>query len=391
MPASRQTLLIPVLAALTGFAPMATDMYLPGLPAIAAEYGGAGARVELTLSAFFTGFAVGQLLLGPLSDRFGRKRPLVLGLTLFTAGSIACANASSIGALVLFRFLEGLGGCAGPVIARAMVRDLWERERAARVLSLMVLIMSLAPLVAPLLGGQVLVFAGWRVIFWCLALFGLSCILAALAVLSETLPFQRRQRGRLTSLVSAYWAPLTSRRYLAYAVSGSIIYCGFFAYLAGSPAVLITYFGVRPDHYGLFFGANVVGIMTMSAINGRLVGRIGVDRALTIGIGVAATAGPVLALVALSGAPPLAFFLPPLFCFVASIGMVGANTMAGCLGLFPDRAGVASALAGTLQFTIGALGATLVSLLGDGTPLPMAGVIAGSGLLSLAVRHVLAR
>lgn len=388
---SRGILLVPVLGMLTAFGPMAVDMYLPGLPAIAQDLGGRPAGAELTLSVFLFGFGAGQLLYGPLADRYGRRRPLVAGLTLFTLASIACALATSMSQLVALRLVEALGGCAGPVLARAMVRDLWERERAARVLSIMVLIMSLAPLLAPLIGGQILIVAGWRAIFWVLAGFGAVCIAAALLTLGETLPPERRQGGALFTLVSAYAAPLSDRRYLGYAATSAAIYAGLFAYLTGSPFVFITLNGVAPEHFGLLFGTNVLGIMAVSAINGRIVIHFGVDRLLGIGSAMAALAGVALFVVAATGIGGFPLLLVPLFLYVSSIGLVGSNAMAGCLGLFPTRAGTASALAGALTFFVGGLGGSLVGLLADGTALPMAGVIAVAGLLTFAARRFLVR
>jgi DHA1 family bicyclomycin/chloramphenicol resistance-like MFS transporter len=249
--------------------------------------------------------------------------------------------------------------------------------------------MGLAPLIAPVLGSQILLFAGWRTIFWALGLFAVLCALGAVAILPETLPPPQRRRGSFFAMLRSYVEPATNRAYLAYAFSGALIFAGLFAYIAGSPFVFITYFGLEPQHYALLFGANALGIMAMSATNGRLVPRIGVDRMLAFGIGLAAVAGMLLlASVALGRGGALAVIVP-LFFFVCSIGMVGANAMAGGLALFPDRAGVASALAGTLQFLTGAVGASLVSAFSDGTPLPMAAVIAGAGILSLFARRTL--
>jgi DHA1 family bicyclomycin/chloramphenicol resistance-like MFS transporter len=390
MTSLRRFLLVPALAALTAFGPMAIDMYLPALPEIARGLGSASGA-QLTLGVFFFGFGFGQLVYGPLSDRYGRRIPLIAGLVLFTAATIGCALAPSMPALIFLRFVQALGGCAGPVIARAMVRDLWPRERAARVLSVMVLIMSLAPLLAPIAGGQVLVWAGWRAIFWILAGFGIFCIAAALVVIGETLPPERRAQRSVGGMIVAYAGLLMHRRYLSYALAGGMIYAGLFAYITGSPFVFITLYGVPPEHFGWVFGANVLGIMLVSSINGRIVVRVGIDRLLETGLAVGAVAGILLAVTAASGFGGFAGILVPLWFFVASIGMIGANAMAGALAIFPDRIGQASALAGTLQFLIGALGGTAVGALNDGTAVPMAGTIAAAGLLGLVLRRLLRR
>ncbi|HLI10060.1 MAG TPA: Bcr/CflA family multidrug efflux MFS transporter [Alphaproteobacteria bacterium] len=387
---SRENLRIAVLAMLTAFGPMSIDMYLPALPSIARDLGVAVADAQLTLSAFFFGFGAAQLVYGPLADRFGRIRPLVGGLVLFTLASLGCALAHSLGSLIAFRFLQALGGSAGPVLARAIVRDLYDRDRAAHVLSLMVLIMSIAPLFAPLVGGQLLVLWSWRAIFLLLVGFGLLCIAATWGAVGETLHHQRRRGGPVLSMLLSYGVPLSSRRYIGYAVSGALIYGGLFAYLTGTPYVFITLYGVRPEHYGLLFGLNVIGIILAALLNRRIVLRYGVDRLLAAGILVAAIAGVALAVVAATKWGGLTALLVPMFFFLASLGMVGANSMAGCLGLFPERAGVASALAGTLQFGMGAVSGTLISVLADGTALPMAGTMGAVGVLSLAVQRWLA-
>lgn len=389
-PSSRR-LLIVVLASLTAFGPMSVDMYLPALPAIAHDLGADDAHVQLTLGAFFLGFGGGQLLYGPIADRFGRKVPLLAGLILFIAASVGCALSRSLDALIAFRLLQAMGGCAGPVLARAVVRDLYGRDQAARVLSLMVLIMGLAPLFAPLLGGQVLHFLGWRAIFWTLAAFGGACVAATVLVVPESLPFDRRHRGNVLSMVFRYGALLRHRGYLAYAFCGALVYGGMFAYLSGSPFVFITLYGVTPEHYGLLFGANVLGILGAAAINARIVIRFGVDRLLMAGLWLAALSGIALTSIAFVGWGGLPLLFAPLFFFIASTGFVGANSMAGALAIFPDRAGVASALIGTIQFGMGALATAILSIMSDGTARPMAGLIGLMGLLAIFLHFGLGR
>jgi MFS transporter, DHA1 family, multidrug resistance protein len=387
----REGVLIVVLAALTAFGPMSIDMYLPGLPTIAADLGASAADTQLTLSAFFLGFGGGQLIYGPLSDRFGRRRPLLGGLALFTVASIGCAYASSLHVLIAARFLQAIGGCAGPVIARAMVRDLYDRDRAARVLSLMILIMGIAPIVAPLVGSQILYLAGWRTIFWIIAAFGLACAIATIALLRESLPPERRTHGGAWALVTAYFEPLTHLRFIGYAASGALVYGGMFVYITGSPFVVITLFGFSPTAFSQIFALNVVGFLLGASVNSRVVMRVGVDRMLGYGVLGAAVSGAALAFFAATGwgGPPA--ILLALFAYLSAIGLVGANAMAGCLGLFPTRAGAASALAGTLQFLAGTLLSALLSALDDGTAMPMAGIIAAAGLASFAIQRTLTR
>ena len=387
----REEVLIAVLGTLTAFGPMSIDMYLPALPTIGADLGAAPAEVQLTLSTFFLGFGGGQLIYGPLADRFGRLRPLLAGLALFIVASVGCALASNLHTLLAFRFLQAIGGCAGPVIARAIVRDLYNRDRAARVLSLMVLIMGIAPVLAPLAGGQVLRFAGWRMIFWIVAAFGAACAAAALTLLRESLPYERRAHGGIWTLVTSYVEPLTHRRYIGYGTTGALIYGGMFAYIAGSPFVVIALFGLSPTAFSLIFAGNVIGFLLGAAVNSRLVMRLGVDRMLGHGVLGAAIAGAALAFFAATGLGGLVAILVPLLLYLTSLGLVGANAMAGCLGLFPTRAGVASALAGTLLFLSGALCSGLLSTLENGTAMPMAGIIAVAAMGSLVVQRTLTR
>ncbi len=381
--------MIPALAALTAMAPMATDMYLPGMPALAADLGISATGAQLTLSAFFFGFGGGQLIYGPLADRFGRRAPLIAGLALFTAASLGCALAHDVRTLIVLRFLEAIGGCAGPVLARAAVRDLYG-DRAARVLSTMVLIMGAAPLFAPLVGGQLLLLAGWRAIFFALTAFGVVCLAAVLGVLGETLPAERRLRISALGMIRSYGLLLAQPRYLGFAFAAASISGGLFAYLTGSPFVFITLYGVPAQYFGLLFAINVAGLMLGASINRRLVVRFGPDRMLAHALLGTAIAGLVLVGVALIGRGGLIALFVPLWCYISCMGFVGANAMACGLALFPERAGTASALSGTLQFTVGATAGALVGVLNDGSALPMAAMIALMGCGGLAIQRWLA-
>ncbi len=380
-----------LLGALTAFGPMSIDMYLPALPAIAESLHSSAGGAQLTLSAFFVGFGGGQLVYGPISDRCGRRLPMLGGIVLYIVASCLCAAASGVGALTAFRLLQGLGACSGPLIARAMVRDLYDRDRGASMLSLMVLIMGAAPLLAPLLGGQLLLVAGWRSIFAAQTGFGLLCLLGGWVGGFETLEIAKRSGAGAGEMLARYRALLTDRAYLGYTISCGAAFSGMFAYFAGSPFVFIQLYRVPPQHYGFLFAVNVVGLMAGAALNSRLVLRYGTDRLLRYGVYAVAAAGGVLLVTAITGAGGLAGLVIPLAVYISSLSFVGANAMAGALSRFRHVAGTASALAGTIQFTLAALAGLAVGALNTGTALPMAAVIAGAGVVSLATHRALVR
>jgi DHA1 family bicyclomycin/chloramphenicol resistance-like MFS transporter len=380
-----------LLGALTAFGPLSIDTYLPAMPALAESFGTSPGRVQLTLSAFILGFGLGQLAYGPLADRWGRRSPLLAGIALYVAASTACALAPRVGPLIAFRLLQGLGAGAGPLVARAIVRDLYEGDRAARMLSLMMLVIGAAPLLGPLIGGQLLLAFGWRSIFAFLAAFGGLCLVGAGLALPETLAGHRRARAPLASLFARYGQLLVHRRYLGYALTSAAAYAGMFAYFAGSPFVFIRLHGIPAQYYGFLFALNVVGLMAGAALNSRLVLVYGADRLLRVGVTAVAVAGLALVATALTGAGGLTGLVIPIFVFIASLSLIGANAMAGALAGFPHMAGTASALTGTLQFGMGAVSGTAVSLLHDDTALPMAAVIGLAGVATLAVHRALVR
>lgn len=369
-----------ILGALAALGPLAIDMYLPSFPAIGRELGAGASQVEVTVSTYFLGLTLGQLVYGPISDRVGRKPPLYWGLALFAAASVGCAFAGGIAALIALRFVQALGGCVSMMIARAVVRDAFDDAHAARVLALLMLVMGVAPVAAPMLGGWVLGVAGWRWIFHLLAVYAVLCLAATAMLLPETLPPERRHRHGLWRVFATYGELLADRSFIANALAGSFVMAAMFAYIAGSPFVFIEVFGVDPARYGYFFGANALGIMAAARITGRLAPRLSPDRVLGVALAVVAIAGVVLAVDGLTGFGGFPGILVPLFVIVASVGCVAPLSTVLAMGRQGARAGSASALMGTLQFGLGAVAGGLVGALNNGTPSAMVLVIAGCGL-----------
>lgn len=375
-----------VLGGLMAFAPLTVDMYLPAMPAIGREFGVDQHAIQITLGVYLLGFGIGQLVWGPIGDRFGRRWPIVAGIGIYFLACLAAALAPDNESLIAARFTQGIGSSAAPVLARAMVRDVFDRDRSAVLLSMMMLVMGAAPMLAPSLGGYVDLWFGWRAIFLSLAGFALL-LLVLLFRLPETHGEDKRRSAHWRSVAAAYGELLRDRRFLAYAFAGAFVFAGMFAYIGGTPFVYIEIFGVPPERYGLLFGLNVVGMMIASSINARNVGRVGVDRMLRGAFAAAAILGVGVFAVGASGFGGLWGLVAAIFLFMATIGFVGANSMAGALGPFPHIAGTASALAGALQFGVGTVTSVLAGLFADGTPAPMCATIALCGLAAFAINR----
>lgn len=387
MPGKQRSVLF-ILGALTAFGPMSIDMYLPSLPTLERDFGATAAQVQLTLSAFFVGLAVGQAVYGPLADRFGRKPPIYVGLSIYLLATAGCALAPDVETLIWMRFIQAVGGCVGIVIARAVVRDLFEHQDSARVLSALMLVVGVAPILAPLVGGWILVLTGWRAIFWALGIFGLACLVAAVGKLPETRPANSVRPG-FGSAIADYARLIVDRRFIGYALAGGVAQAGLFAYISGSPFVFIDVYGVPAHAYGWLFGINAVGLIGAAQINRRLLARLKADVIFARANAVNAAFGVALVAVAASGIGGLIGLSLPLFGYVASLGFTFPNSAAGAMSHFPERAGSASALFGTLQFTLAAIAGTSVGHLHDGTALPMAAVISFCGVLAFASHRIL--
>ena len=380
-----------ILGALTAMGPLAIDMYLPALPTIAREMSTSIASVQVSLAVYFIGIACGQAFYGPLSDRWGRKRALYFGLILFSVASMGCALAGNVNALIALRFLQALGGCAPLVVPRAVVRDYFDQRGSVRMLSVLMLVMGLAPILAPLIGGQLLVNFGWRSVFWLLAAYGVFWLVIVTLFLQESLPAVRRRRQRASDVVATYLGLLRDRTYIGYVLTGALIFAGLLAYISGSPFVFIELFHVPPEQYGLFFGVNAIGIIVASQVNRWLASKYDARHIISAVLPMSLTAGAVLLIDAATGFGGFAGILVPLFFYIASHGFIMPNTTALAMAPHGAVAGSASALLGTVQFVLGASAGALVGVLANGTAVPLAAVIAGCAALAFVTYQTLGR
>ncbi|MEE4375637.1 multidrug effflux MFS transporter [Pseudomonas alliivorans] len=371
-----------ILGALSAFGPLAIDFYLPGFPAIASYFATDEKHVQLTLAAYFLGLSLGQLAYGPVADRFGRRLPMLVGVSLFTLASVACAFAPSLEWLIAARFVQALGGCAGMVLSRAIVSDTCNAVESAKVFSQLMLVMGLAPILAPMLGGVLVNAFGWQSIFISLTLFSALCLTAVALGLPESMPVTT-PRQPLRGALRQYGRLLTDRVFIGHALTGGIAMAGMFAYVAGSPFVFIKLYGVPAEHYGWLFGMNAAGFIAVAQINARILRKTGPAFLLTRTVWIYLAAGLVLLGITSLRTEALWPLLVPLFVCVASLGCIIPNASACAMNGQWARAGSASALLGCLQFSVAAAAASLVGVLHDGTATPMALVISLCGVLSV--------
>jgi DHA1 family bicyclomycin/chloramphenicol resistance-like MFS transporter len=373
-----------ILGALSAFGPLAIDFYLPGFPAIALAFGTDEKHVQLTLASYFLGLSIGQLAYGPVADRFGRRIPLLFGVGLFTLASLACAFAPNLEWLIGARFVQALGGCAGMVLSRAIVSDKCNPVESAKVFSQLMLVMGLAPILAPMLGGLLVNVYGWQSIFLVLTVFSALSSLAVALGLPESMPADH-PRQPLSGAFAQYRRLLGDRVFLGHALTGGIAIAGMFSYIAGSPFVFIKLYGVPPEHYGWLFGINAAGFILTAQVNARMVGRFGPAWLLSRAVWVYLAAALVLLLIASLHTERLWPLLVPLFVYIASLGYIIPNSSACAMTGQGRRAGSASALLGCLQFSVAAGAAALVGVLHDGTAVPMATVISLCGVLAVTL------
>lgn len=376
------------LGLLSGLTPFAIDMYLPALPAIAADLGSSIELAQLTLTVYLAVYALAQLFLGPLADMLGRRVVIGAGLVLFSIGCVGCALAPTMDTLIGARALAALGGAGIAVTVPALIRDLFERDHYARVFGLVMLTMSLAPLVAPTVGGLIVARAGWPWVFAALIAIALVAGLLYARLIPETLPPARRHPADLGRVLRNYLKLLRHRAGLGYLLTGSAIFGGMMVFITTAPYVYMSLYGIPTEWFGLLFGINVMAAMVGTTINTRLVTRLGAEHLLGIGLLLQAVASlGLLALVAL-GHPPLWLIIACVLLYLGLIGLVMGNAMAGFMAHFAPMAGTASAFYGAARFGTGALAGTLVSLVHDGTARPM---LVGMGLCGLLAGFCYAR
>lgn len=373
-----------ILGALSAFGPLAIDFYLPGFPAMATAFATDETQIQLTLAVYFLGLSIGQLIYGPIADRFGRRIPLLVGVGLFTVASLACALAPSLEWLIGARFVQALGGCAGMVLSRAIVSDKCDSVGAAKVFSQLMLVMGLAPILAPMLGGLLVNLYGWQSIFIVLTAFSALAALSVALGLPESLP-DNVPRQPLSGALRQYGRLLKDREFLGHALTGGIAMAGMFAYIAGSPFVFIKLYDVPAEHYGWLFGSNAAGFILVAQINARLLANRGPAFLLARTIWIYLAAGVVLLGVSALHTQQLWPLLIPLFVCIASLGCIIPNASACAMSGQGARAGSASAMLGCLQFSVAAGAASLVGVLHNGTAMPMAMVITLCGVLAVVL------
>jgi DHA1 family bicyclomycin/chloramphenicol resistance-like MFS transporter len=378
-----------ILGALTAFGPLSMDLYLPALPALTRDLGISASLGQLTMTACMVGLAVGQLLSGPVSDAFGRRRPLLAGVTCWAVMSVACAFAPDVATLTALRLVQGLAGGAGVVVARAVVRDLFDTAAAARVFSLLLLVMAMAPVLAPLLGAQLMHVTSWRGLFLALTLIGCALLAAAALGISETLPPARRVHGGVRATAGQLATVLRDRQAIGYVAVLGLGGGMLFTYISMGPFVMQNGHGLSPQAFSFVFASNALGLAAASRLNMMLVGRWGPGRMLSIGLATA-TAGTWAMTLAAMLRLPLAVFLVLLWITTASVSMIMPNTTALAMERHGARAGAVSGLLGLSQFGLGGLIGPLVSL-GGVTTFVMAATMAVCATTGLAVRHAITR
>jgi len=374
-----------ILGLLTAIGPFSIDMYLPAFPAIAKGLNTDVAQVMLTLSSFFIGISAGQLVYGPLLERFGRKKPLYIGLIIYLFASAGCAFTESVNALIAFRFLQALGSCAGLVTSRAMVRDLFEVKENAKIFSSLMLVVAVSPIIAPTVGGYVTAVLGWRYVFASLMVVDMAVLVAVFFLLPESKKPDPSHSLRPMAVIRNFVSIIVHPQFYIYALTGAVAASGLYAYISGSPHLFIEFFGVNEKQYGWIFAIIAVGIITTSQINTWILRRYSSEKIIPVALMVQSVIGIALAGFAFFNGSEFYSTILLIFLYISCQGFVFPNASALTLAAFGHNAGNASALMGAIQMGIGATASAVVSVLQNGTALPMTGVMAFCSLTALSI------
>jgi DHA1 family bicyclomycin/chloramphenicol resistance-like MFS transporter len=385
MKGKKKFLLILVLGMITAIGPFSIDMYLPAFAGIAADLNTTVSNVSLSLSSFFIGISIGQFIYGPLLDRFGRKRPLYAGLILYLLASVLCALATSIQMLIGLRFLQALGGCAGMVASRAMVRDLFSVEDNAKVFSLLMLVVGVSPIIAPTLGGYIAAEFGWHYVFVALTIMAVVLLVSVHFGLPESRKPDPSYSLRPRAIVSSFWSVLNEPQFYVYAFTGAIAAAGLYAYIAGSPAVFLEIYKVSEKQYGWIFALVAGGLILSSQLNSLLLRRYKSEQIIPVALFCQGLTGLALVIGSVFGWMSLTGIIILILVFLSCQGFTFPNSSALSMAPFTNNAGSASALMGAIQMGTGALTSLIVSVLSNGTAIPMTGVMATCSILSLTI------
>ncbi|MGY6090339.1 multidrug effflux MFS transporter [Avibacterium paragallinarum] len=357
---------------------LSTDIYLPAMPQMARDLNG---RAELTVTGFLVGFALAQLLWGPISDRIGRKKPLYLGMLLFIVGSLGCAMSETMPQMIFWRVFQAFGACTAPMLARAMVRDLFDKTRAVQMMSTLTIIMAIAPISAPLIGGQLLRLSSWHAIFYLLAVIGGVMFLSLLA-LPESHRLENRATGAFFSVFRNYRTLLGNAAFMRYTLCVTFFYIGNYAFIIGSPEVYIDHFHIDPQHFGWLFGLNIVGVMILSLANRFLVKRFNLNQLLRATTAFASLMGLFIAFFAYTHIGGMVSLIISVFFYFSMVGIIAACATVAALDRVPEMAGSGSALMGSLQYGSGIVSSLLLATFSDGSAWAMAWIMVASAILS---------
>jgi MFS transporter, DHA1 family, multidrug resistance protein len=381
---NNRTVLILILGLLSAIGPFSIDTYLSGFPTIAADLNVTVDAVSYSLASFFIGISLGQLIYGPLLDRFGRKKPLIIGLVIYVVASIGCAVTHSIEMLIGFRFLQALGGCVGMVAPRAIVRDIFPVNESAKIFSTLILILGVSPIIAPTVGSYMIVSLGWQSVFWLQSFMGFLLLIAVIFLLPESKQPDPTYSLKPAPIISSFWSVFMTPQFLTYTLAASLVSAGVYAYLSGSPFVFMKIFNVTEQQYGWIFGFLAAGLIMSSQLNNLLLNSFSSEQIIKATLWIQTSVGILLYFISFMGWLTLFNALLLIFLFLCCQGFSFPNASALSMAPFKKEAGTASALMGAFQMGFGSLAAGLVGYLSNGSSVPMTGVMAGCAILGLS-------